>query len=209
MPSSGISSVAATGRLSATVSVLHLGSSPRPDRRSPFMISALRGGSQGRFVASTRPRSPCMDEIDHRIVALLRENARRSFQDIGSRVSLSAPAVKRRVDRLERERGHPRLLGERRPGGDRLEHPRLRRALLRGPDVGRGGPRRGRRAPRGRGRLHDRRRAERDPARARRRHPAPRAGAGADPRDPGRDPHADPGRALDPVRAPDARPTRT
>jgi DNA-binding Lrp family transcriptional regulator len=42
-----------------------------------------------------------MDEIDHRIVALLRDNARRSFQDIGERVSLSAPAVKRRVDRLE------------------------------------------------------------------------------------------------------------
>lgn len=42
-----------------------------------------------------------MDEIDAQIVALLRENARRSFQDIGRRVSLSAPAVKRRVDRLE------------------------------------------------------------------------------------------------------------
>ena len=44
---------------------------------------------------------PSLDEIDQRIVALLRENARRSFQDIGSRVALSAPAVKRRVDRLE------------------------------------------------------------------------------------------------------------
>lgn len=44
-----------------------------------------------------------MDEVDHRIVALLRENARRSFQDIGDRVSLSAPAIKRRVDRLERD----------------------------------------------------------------------------------------------------------
>jgi len=42
-----------------------------------------------------------MDDIDRRIVALLRENARRSFQDIGARVALSAPAVKRRVDRLE------------------------------------------------------------------------------------------------------------
>jgi DNA-binding Lrp family transcriptional regulator len=42
-----------------------------------------------------------MDEIDRKIVALLRANARRSFQDIGGRVSLSAPAVKRRVDRLE------------------------------------------------------------------------------------------------------------
>jgi DNA-binding Lrp family transcriptional regulator len=42
-----------------------------------------------------------LDRIDQQIVALLRENARRSFQDIGSRVALSAPAVKRRVDRLE------------------------------------------------------------------------------------------------------------
>jgi DNA-binding Lrp family transcriptional regulator len=45
-----------------------------------------------------------MDEVDQQIVALLRQNARRSFQDIGSRVALTAPAVKRRVDRLE-ERG--------------------------------------------------------------------------------------------------------
>jgi DNA-binding Lrp family transcriptional regulator len=42
-----------------------------------------------------------MDAIDRQIVALLRANARTSFQAIGSRVSLSAPAVKRRVDRLE------------------------------------------------------------------------------------------------------------
>ena len=42
-----------------------------------------------------------MDDIDRQIVALLRQNARRSFQSIGMRVSLSAPAVKRRVDRLE------------------------------------------------------------------------------------------------------------
>jgi DNA-binding Lrp family transcriptional regulator len=44
-----------------------------------------------------------MDEVDRKIVALLQENARRSFQDIGGQVSLSAPAVKRRVDRLEEE----------------------------------------------------------------------------------------------------------
>ena len=44
-----------------------------------------------------------MDRTDHQIIALLRENARRSFQDIGAQVSLSAPAVKRRVDRLERD----------------------------------------------------------------------------------------------------------
>jgi DNA-binding Lrp family transcriptional regulator len=44
-----------------------------------------------------------MDSVDQSIVALLRENARRSYQDIGSHVHLSAPAVKRRVDRLERD----------------------------------------------------------------------------------------------------------
>ena len=42
-----------------------------------------------------------MDDIDRQIVALLRQDARRSFQSIGLRVALSAPAVKRRVDRLE------------------------------------------------------------------------------------------------------------
>ena len=42
-----------------------------------------------------------IDRIDHQIVALLRENARRSFKDVGEHVGLSAPAVKRRVDRLE------------------------------------------------------------------------------------------------------------
>jgi len=44
-----------------------------------------------------------MDDLDRSIVALLRENARRSFQDIGRHVHLSAPAVKRRVDRLEQD----------------------------------------------------------------------------------------------------------
>lgn len=44
-----------------------------------------------------------MDATDRKIVALLRENARRSFMDIGRNVGLSAPAVKRRVDRLEHE----------------------------------------------------------------------------------------------------------
>ena len=46
---------------------------------------------------------PDLDAIDRRIVALLQDNARRSYQDIGAQVALSAPAVKRRVDRLEAE----------------------------------------------------------------------------------------------------------
>jgi DNA-binding Lrp family transcriptional regulator len=41
-----------------------------------------------------------MDPVDRQIVALLVEDARRSYGDIGRRVALSAPAVKRRVDRL-------------------------------------------------------------------------------------------------------------
>ncbi len=41
-----------------------------------------------------------MEQTDRKIVALLREDARRSYGDIGEHVALSAPAVKRRVDRL-------------------------------------------------------------------------------------------------------------
>jgi DNA-binding Lrp family transcriptional regulator len=41
-----------------------------------------------------------MDAVDQRIVALLVADARASYADIGSKVALSAPAVKRRVDRL-------------------------------------------------------------------------------------------------------------
>lgn len=62
-----------------------------------------------------------MDDLDRRIVAALLEDGRVSFAELGERVSLSAPAVKRRVDRL-RERGvvtgftarvDPAALGER------------------------------------------------------------------------------------------------
>jgi DNA-binding Lrp family transcriptional regulator len=41
-----------------------------------------------------------VDEIDRRIIALLEEDARRSFGSIGRQVFLSASAVKRRVDGL-------------------------------------------------------------------------------------------------------------
>jgi Lrp/AsnC family transcriptional regulator, leucine-responsive regulatory protein len=45
-----------------------------------------------------------MDTADRQIIALLVEDGRRTYDDIARRVSLSAPAVKRRVDRL-RARG--------------------------------------------------------------------------------------------------------
>jgi DNA-binding Lrp family transcriptional regulator len=44
-----------------------------------------------------------LDDIDRNILALLRENSRRTLADIGEHVSLSVAAVKRRIERLERD----------------------------------------------------------------------------------------------------------
>jgi DNA-binding Lrp family transcriptional regulator len=44
-----------------------------------------------------------LDGTDRKILALLRENSRRTLADIGGQVSLSVAAVKRRVERLERD----------------------------------------------------------------------------------------------------------
>jgi DNA-binding Lrp family transcriptional regulator len=41
-----------------------------------------------------------LDETDERILAELVDHARATFAEIGERVNLSAPAVKRRVDRM-------------------------------------------------------------------------------------------------------------
>jgi DNA-binding Lrp family transcriptional regulator len=41
-----------------------------------------------------------IDAVDQRIIASLVADARASYAEVGARVSLSAPAVKRRVDRL-------------------------------------------------------------------------------------------------------------
>jgi Lrp/AsnC family transcriptional regulator, leucine-responsive regulatory protein len=49
-----------------------------------------------------------MDDFDRQILALLVDDGRRTYDDIGRRVSLSAPAVKRRVDKL---RAGGQLLG--------------------------------------------------------------------------------------------------
>jgi len=47
--------------------------------------------------------TPGIDATDREIIDLLRADARRTLADVAERVSLSAPAVKRRVDRLERD----------------------------------------------------------------------------------------------------------
>ena len=41
-----------------------------------------------------------MDAIDRRILSLLMEDGRRTYDDIAGQVNLTAPSVKRRVDRL-------------------------------------------------------------------------------------------------------------
>lgn len=42
-----------------------------------------------------------LDDIDYRLVDLLRADARQRLSDLGAHVSLSTSAVKRRIDRLE------------------------------------------------------------------------------------------------------------
>lgn len=42
----------------------------------------------------------CMDEVDRKILGLLRADGRATYAVVGAQVGLSAPAVKRRVDRL-------------------------------------------------------------------------------------------------------------
>src|SRR3954452_9915171 len=44
------------------------------------------------------------DEVDRKILACLTEDGRATYDDVGRQVALSAPAVKRRVDKL-RARG--------------------------------------------------------------------------------------------------------
>ena len=48
-----------------------------------------------------------MDELDHKIIQLLAENARMPVKDIAQRVSLTSPAVSSRIHRLEQEGIHP------------------------------------------------------------------------------------------------------
>jgi Lrp/AsnC family leucine-responsive transcriptional regulator len=48
------------------------------------------------------PEDVSLDEKDHEILGLLRENGRQPTTDIAPAVKLSAAAVRRRIDRLER-----------------------------------------------------------------------------------------------------------
>ncbi len=56
---------------------------------------------RSRYDSVMTERAVALDGTDFEILELLRRNARRTLADIAQRVSLSAPAVKRRVERLE------------------------------------------------------------------------------------------------------------
>ena len=53
-----------------------------------------------------------VDELDHKLLALLIENGRESFASLGNRIGLSTAATKRRVDRLRAERVIRRFTAE-------------------------------------------------------------------------------------------------
>lgn len=59
-----------------------------------------RGNLRWRGERTWQDRLVAFDELDHRIVAALVADGRATYAEIGGRVGLSAPAVKRRVDRL-------------------------------------------------------------------------------------------------------------
>jgi Lrp/AsnC family transcriptional regulator, leucine-responsive regulatory protein len=69
----------------------------RPTRK----IGALSVGI--RYVSCVDVAAPDVDATDLEIIELLRGDARRTLADIAGRVSLSSAAVKRRIDRLERD----------------------------------------------------------------------------------------------------------
>ena len=62
------------------------------------MLALVRGVEPGVEPSESRDPLDPLDSLDSRI--LLAEDARMSFARIGARVNLSAPAVKRRVDKL-------------------------------------------------------------------------------------------------------------
>ncbi len=65
-------------------------------------IIRLGAVHQPKQLFTLRPKGKALriDELDRQIIALLVANGRASYAEIGAAVSLSAPAVKRRVDRL-------------------------------------------------------------------------------------------------------------
>jgi Lrp/AsnC family transcriptional regulator, leucine-responsive regulatory protein len=70
----------------------------------PAMILAVchHATQHARMPSETQTTRP-LDAVDREIVALLQQDAKRTLAELGEQVALSVAAVKRRVDRLERD----------------------------------------------------------------------------------------------------------
>ena len=75
---------------------------PRNGKGYPQAPRALNVQTKPGSVSLPRMGTEELDPIDHQIIELLSHNARRTMADIGEQVSLSASAVTRRIERLER-----------------------------------------------------------------------------------------------------------
>src|ERR1035441_8255974 len=72
---------------------------------SPYATRPRRGTGRiyrraAGFLAGGAELAVALDELDRRIVAALVDDGRATYAEVGARVGLSAPAVKRRADRL-------------------------------------------------------------------------------------------------------------
>src|SRR5258708_24934342 len=80
------------------------GAAPRPLMSPPRRCSSLAAlRTQGPSCERARVAEEltvAFDELDKRIVAALVDDGRATYAEVGARVGLSAPAVKRRVDPL-------------------------------------------------------------------------------------------------------------
>lgn len=65
-----------------------------------------------------------LDELDHKILSVIKDNARQSFSDIGAQVGLSRVAVKARMEAMEKkgiiEGYHTKINAESAPEGRRF-----------------------------------------------------------------------------------------
>ena len=163
------------------------------------LLDVLGAAPSLRLAAAAPPPSPASFAAWTRstasIVAQLLDDGRLSLAELGERVSLSSPAVKRRVDRLRGTRRHHGLHRARRSRRAGSGHGGVRRGALRGEHEPERAARGARRRARGDRRLHRQRRCRRVRARARDRRRGPRGDRRADPREPRDRAHEDRDRA--------------
>jgi DNA-binding Lrp family transcriptional regulator len=84
----------------STTTTSTIAAAPTSTGRIPTASRTLPSASAQPTSREWQDAVMAFDELDERIVVALVDNARATYAEIGSTVGLSAPAVKRRVDRL-------------------------------------------------------------------------------------------------------------